>query len=117
MIELPENPTLADICHRSAVLHSTLLAEALEIQAGEDTHFAANQANARTRSSILAHARHCQTGASAARTYDSSRDSWRLMPLGVQIVTANAAAKLQCLPRHVLTQAAIRTDDARQAGV
>lgn len=113
MIALPENPTLADICHRSAVLHPSLLADALQAQAKRDLDYAATQSNPRTVSSIQAHARHCENGACAVRTYDSQRDNWALMPLGLQIVTANEAGRLQCLPRHVLTQAAIRTDDAR----
>lgn len=114
LIELPANPTLADICHRSALLHPTLLAETLKQQARDDIAFALDRCGSIDRSA-RARARHCRTGADAARTYDSARDSWSLMPLGVQIVTAGAAAKLQCLPRHILTQAAIRTDKARSS--
>lgn len=114
MIQLPDNPTLADICRRSAILHPSLLAESLEAQYAQDSQLAATTLGI-SGAAMNARARACKTGADAVRSYDDNLYDWSTMPLGVQIVVAGEAAKLQCLPRHILTAAAIRTDESRIA--
>jgi hypothetical protein len=112
LIELPLEPTMADIIERSCKLHPSLLAETLRAQAKEDRAFGSTR-DAETQRSCAVHANHCEDAARTVEAYNAERDNWRLVPLGVQIVAANVAAKLQCLPRHILTQAAIRSDNAR----
>lgn len=123
MYPLPANPTLADIIRRSIVCHPSLLAKALDAIAGEDRRFAASRAalHALTNvDAIINHAEQAETGARLTRgehvdTFDNeSAADWAIAPLGVQIIVANAAAKLQCLPRHILTQAAIRSDESKE---
>ena len=115
MYPLEENPTLAQIIARSVICHPTLLAETLEGQAAEDRRFAATRPEI-SHKSILSHALACAEAAKGVRgewdTFDpASAVDWDLMPLGIRIVAANAAARLQCLPRHIVTQAAIREDE------
>ncbi len=115
MYPLEENPTLAQIIVRSVMCHPSLLAETLEGLAAEDRRFAATRPEI-SHTSILSHAKTCADAARGVRgdltAFDpSSAADWDLMPLGIRIVAANVAAKLQCLPRHILTQAAILEDE------
>ncbi|CAN5950723.1 unnamed protein product [Sphagnum jensenii] len=117
MYPLKENPTLAQIIVRSVICHPSLLAETLEGIAAEDHRFAATRPET-IHPGILVHAKHCAVAAHGVRSdltafEPASAADWELMPLGVQIVAAASAAELQRLPRHILTQAAIRTDDRR----
>lgn len=114
MYDLPANPTLADIVRRSVMCHPSLLAADLEGVATQDRAYATKSVGAhpKTLAAILSHANQAETGAKLVRgehstTFDeTSVADWALVPLGVRIIAANVAAKLQALPRHILTQAA-----------
>ena len=94
-----ENPTLTQIIALAAFRYRSLLAETLEDDAKE------NRRLADVNSPWLeTHAEYCETAAKAARNGATAKD-WAAMPLGVQIVAASAAAKLQSIPYSVVANA------------
>ena len=110
MYALETNPTLAQIIERSATCHPSLLIEALDGMAKEDRTFAeTSNPSPRTKQAISFHAEQCDLAKRAIEMFDAGdKEAVRLIGLGAQIIAAGFAAKLQCLPRHILTEAASR---------
>jgi hypothetical protein len=110
---LPEKPTARDIIARSILLHPSLFAEALQNRETEDRRYAASR-DGRTRQAAEASARAYQRAREFAGRDDlpiEERAACICAETGPAVVALNVACKLQCLPPHVRTAAAISLDE------
>lgn len=106
---LPENPTAVDIITRSIVAHPTLFREALIEQADQHNDYSRLTHNDGARRGAVASAYAC------LRAYDligdgddaRSRAETICQETGPAVIALNVACKLQCLPPHIRTAAAI----------
>jgi len=110
---LPSEPMPRDIIRRSIVMHPTLLAEALDRAAA--THRAAAASMMSRQACQAAHklAHDCADAANALRAVgdvDALTDDFMAAGLGVWTSVLIQAARLQCLPQSVASQACERLD-------
>lgn len=95
-----------DIIACSIAMHPSLFLEALQTRAWEDSRYAATRESETIKKSVLA------SFEAAMRACDYVR-AGEHMPfksdMNAGIIALNIACKLQCLPAHVRTQAAIAT--------
>jgi hypothetical protein len=110
MYELPANPTARDILTRSIECHNGAFRAALIEQAEAHDSWASFTNNERGRQGAVASFNAC------LRAYDfAGRDDLPVIErasciaseIGPMIIALNVACKLQDLPAHVRTQAAI----------
>lgn len=95
-----------EIIERSIAIHPSLLIEALESRAWEDSLYAATRDNPAIKKSVLAsfEATHRAIDAIKLESVDCLKSD-----MSAGIIALNVACKLQCLPAHVRTQSAIET--------
>ena len=95
-----------EIIERSITMHPSLLIEALESRAYEDSRYAATRENSAIKKSVLAsfEATHRAIDAIKLENVDCLKND-----MSAGIIALNVACKLQCLPAHVRTQSAIET--------
>lgn len=94
-----------DIIQRSVTCHPSLFREAIEARIAQDRAYAADK----TGKVLVAvnasrHAAECGLAAVDADDVDSLRHD-----MGAGIILLNIACRLQCVPPHVRTSAAVRT--------
>ena len=116
MYPLESNPTLAQIVARSAACHPSSLKEALRAGAAGDRAALRGVLPRRAQDVVLARAKYCVLALRAVELFgDGDREALGLMGLGPLLIAANIAARFQCLPRHIVTDAAIRAGEEREA--
>lgn len=111
---LPENPTARDIIARSILLHPSLFRDSLRGRQIEDNAYAVSR-EGRTRQAAEASARAYERAREFAEREDLSieeRAALICAETGPGVVALNIACKLQCLPPHVRTAAAIGLDNS-----
>ena len=95
-----------DIIERSIAMHPSLFLEALQTRAYEDSRYAATREDPAIKKSVLA------SFEAALRACDYVRNEEPMSfrsDMGAGIIALNVACKLQCLPSHVRTRAAVET--------
>lgn len=103
--------TARDIIGRSILMHPTLFREALSEQARMHSRQAllyAMPSQARSRQGAEASAKACLKAVAAIDAEDIDAI---IAECGPMVISLNVAGKLQCLPRHVLTAAAVAWDE------
>lgn len=95
-----------NIISRSVSLHPSLLIESLQTRAYEDSKYAATRDNPRIKQSVLAS---YEATMRAIDYLDYDQLDRFKDDMGAGIIALNVACRLQCLPPHVCTQAAIET--------
>lgn len=98
--------TAIDIIKRSALMHPSFFADHLALCLSNDLGYAAGHTNEAVRRSVQASARAYQRAIDALQADDVDRLT---TDMGAGVVALNVACKLQCLPPHVRTAAALRT--------
>ena len=96
--------TAVDIIARSIAMHPTLFLEALQARAWEDSCYAAMRDNAAIKRAVLASSDASIRACDRVRDEDSSGFT---EDMGAGIIALGIACKLQCLPAHIRTQAAV----------
>lgn len=104
MYALENNPTAVDILARSAACHPSAFREALETRAKTDTAYANAHENGAGKAAILASAAATQRAIAAL---DAGNIAALAADMGAGIIALNIACKLQCLPPHLRTAAAV----------
>ena len=94
------------IISRSATMHPSLFIEALESRAYEDSRYAASRDNPRIKQSVMASFEATHRAIDAIKLDELEK---LVDDMGAGIIALGVACKLQCLPPHVRTQAAIDT--------
>lgn len=109
MYPLETDPTALDILARSFTCHPSMFREALESRAKTDMLYANSHPDGTSKAAILASAAATQRaiGYLAEDKLAAFADD-----MGAGIIALNIACKLQCLPPHVRTSAAIATWEA-----
>jgi hypothetical protein len=102
-----ETVNALEILERSLVCHPTLFREALEREAASDLVYAEGKDRATYRAVMARH--NASRGAANAVDNPETAISYFRENTGAGIVALNIACKLQCIPRHVRTSAAVRT--------
>lgn len=111
---LPENPTAADIIQRSIIAHPSLFRESLIKQAEMHDDYSRISTNPRARQGAEASKNACLVAYDTIGDEDQTpreRANGICMKTGTAVIALNVAGKLQCLPRHMLTSAAIKLDE------
>lgn len=112
MVALSEKPSAREIIARSILMHPSLFAESLQARENEDRAYAASR-DGRTRQSAEASARAYQRAREFAGRDDLSeeeRAACICAETGPAVVALNVACKLQCIPPHIRTAAAVALD-------
>jgi hypothetical protein len=116
--DLPENPSAMDIIQRSIVTHPTLFRDTLIKQAEMNDDYARATTNPRAMQGVRSSFNACLlvydiigddelTAREAAETICAKT--------GTAVIALNIACKLQCLPPHIRTAAAVMLDEKTQA--
>jgi hypothetical protein len=111
---LPENPTAADIIRRSIVAHPSLFRDSLIKQAEMHDDYSRLTHNVRAAQGADASRHACLNAYDIIGDDDLSADEAAAKicaKTGTAVIALNVAGKLQCLPRHVLTAAAVKLDE------
>lgn len=107
---LPENPTAVDIITRSIVAHPSMFREALINQAHEHANYEGISSNPRAQQGARASKLAC------LNAYDTIGDAELSVneraevicgDVGTGVIALNIACKLQCIPSHIRTSAAL----------
>ncbi len=98
-----EKPCAMTIIERSARMHPTLFAECLRNIARESAQYGATLPEGRTLNAVRAH--HA-LASFAADCVESGKLAELKTNMGAGVIALHAAAKLQCLPFHVQSEAA-----------
>lgn len=105
MYPLADNCTALDIIERSIVCHPSLFLEAVESRVNEDARYGSDKTGAVKRSVDAS-----MKAAMRAAQWISAEDETRFAhDMAAGIIALNIACKLQCLPPHIRTGAAVRT--------
>ena len=113
---LPENPTSADIIRRSIVAHPSLFREALINQAAIHDDYSQLTINARAAQGADASKLACLRAydfVGCDNLTDDERAAEICKDCGTMVVALNVACKLQCLPAHIRTAAAVSWEDSK----
>ena len=95
-----------DIIARSIAMHPSLFVEALQTRAYEDARYAVTRESETIKKSVSA----SFAAAMRACDYVKAEESMPFKSdMSAGIIALNIACKLQCLPAHIRTQAAIAT--------
>lgn len=111
---LPSNPSVVDIIERSLIAHPSLFVDALTQQAQMHAEYSRTTNNVRARQGADASERACERAAEFAEREDlpaRERAACIAAETGPAVLALNVAGKLQCLPRHMLTAAAVALDN------
>jgi hypothetical protein len=100
-----------EIIARSILLHPSLFRESLIKQAEMHDNYAQLSTDARARQGAEAQRNACLKAYDAVGREDADAI---VSEIGPMVVALNVAAKLQCLPPHVRTAAAIEWDELNQ---
>ena len=95
-----------DIIARSIAMHPSLFLEALQTRAWEDSRYAATRESETIKKSVLASFEATMRSCDYVKSDESAPFK---SDMSAGIIALNIACKLQCLPAHVRTQAAIST--------
>lgn len=115
---LPANPSAADIIERSIVAHPDTLRAALIAQAEQHDDYSRITHNERAKQGAIASRKACLIA------YDTVGDDDQLnreraeaicANVGAAVIVLNIACKLQCLPPHMRTAAAVGLDEGKAA--
>lgn len=114
MTPLPEKPSAADIIARSILMHPSLYRESLIKQAEMHDDYSKLSRDPRATQGAIAQKNACLkiydfVGADDLSPAEAATEICR--ECGTMVVALNAAGKLQCLPRHMLTAAAVQWDE------
>jgi hypothetical protein len=103
--------TAIDIIGRSILMHPSLFREALANSRADDNRYAAivHETDKRTWNAVKGRAG--ATGRAIEYVEDENAESFAA-DLSAGIIALNIACKLQCLPPHIRTAAALRTWEA-----
>ena len=96
--------TALDIIARSIAMHPTTFLEALQSRAYDDSRYAATRDNPAIKRAVLTSFEATMRACDLVRLEQS--DSFGA-DMSAGIIALNVACKLQCLPPHIRTQAAI----------
>ena len=96
--------TAVDIIARSIAMHPTTFLEALQKRAWDDSRYAATRDSAAIKRAVLASFDATMRACDMVRDEDSASFA---RDMGAGIIALNTACKLQCLPPHIRTQAAV----------
>jgi hypothetical protein len=110
MYDLPANPTARDIITRSITCDSGAFRAALIEQAEAHDSWASFTNNDRGRQGAVASFKACLSAYDIIGRDDMSTDdkaAFITSDCGTMVIALNVACKLQALPAHVRTQAAI----------
>lgn len=97
-----------DIIQRSIELHPSLFIEALKTRAQEDYTFADQRSGAAARAGY-ASAKAAELAASALEHDEDASAFAMASMMSAGIIALGVACRLQCLPHHVRTAAAVAT--------
>lgn len=115
---LPANPSAIDIIERSIIAHDSLLRDSLIAQAEMHDNYARICSNVLAAQGARASKAACLTAYDLAGNEDYSareRASLICQSTGTAVIALNVACKLQCLPPHIRTAAAVMLDESRYA--
>lgn len=102
-----ETCTAIDVIKRSIVCHPSLFAEALRARQIEDMRYLGSRAdNPAIKQSVQASA---NAAGRAAEYVDTENADAFVNDMAAGIIALNVACRLQCLPSHIRTSAAVRT--------
>lgn len=106
---LPENASAVDIIERSIIAHPSLFREALIKQAEMHDNYANLTTNESARRGAIASKSACLKAYDYIGDGDDARSRAETLcdETGPAVIALNVACKLQCLPPHIRTQAAI----------
>jgi len=96
--------TAVDIIARSIAMHPTLFLEALQARAWDDSRYAATHDNAAIKRAVLASFNASMRACDMVRAENPHGFA---CDMGAGIIALGIACKLQCLPPHIRTQAAV----------
>jgi len=108
LAQLPAEPNAIDVIKRSILMHPSLFREALVSANREDNRYAAivHETDKRTWNAVKGRA----IASSRAAEYVADEDAEAFGgDMAAGIIALNIACKLQCLPPHIRTAAAVRT--------
>lgn len=113
LYSLPEKPSAHDIIKRSIIAHPSLYRESLIKQAEMHDDYSKVSRDPRATQGAIAQKNACLkiydfVGADLSPD-EAATEICR--ECGSMVVALNAAGKLQCLPRHLLTAAAVKWDE------
>lgn len=115
MYSLPANPTARDIIERSIVCHDETFRTALIQQAEVHDTSAMFTPSERARQGAMASFKACLSAYDIIGRDDMTPYEKALFigsDCGTMVIALNIACKLQCLPPHIRTQAAIAWGEA-----
>lgn len=119
LYSLPENPTAADIIQRSIIAHPSLFRESLIKQAEMHDDYSRITTNPRARQGADASRNACLIVYDIVGDQNATAETRATQicdrGTGPAVIALNVAGKLQCLPRHMLTAAAIKLDEGNRA--
>lgn len=107
---LPEKPTAHDIIKRSIIAHPTMFADMLRDRANEDYRYARDAINVRAAQGAKASGNAAMTAYHLIKEHNDDPENCASIiceDCGAMVIALNIAYKLQCLPPHIRTQAAV----------
>ena len=112
---LPENPSAVDIIERSIMAHPSLFRDALIAQAHTHADYEKIARDARAAQGAQASKNACLSVYNTIGEYLDDKTARECAEsicgkTGTAVIALNVACKLQCLPNHVRTAAAIGLD-------
>lgn len=113
---LPENPSAADIIERSIIAHDSTFRDALIKQAEMHDDYSRLSTNPLGKRGAEASKRACLIAYDTAGDEDQTareRAESICMDTGTAVIALNVACKLQCIPPHIRTAAAIKLDEGK----
>lgn len=113
---LPENPSAMQIIERSIVAHPSAFYDGLIAQAEMHGDYSDLSQNLQAKQGATAQCRACLAICETLRLVPHLiGGSKEASEINTMIIALNAACKLQCLPPHIRTQAAIKWDEEHVA--
>lgn len=110
---LPENPSAVDIIERSIIAHPSLFRESLIKQAEMHDDYSRLTTNPRARQGAEASKTACLNAYDFVGSDLEPREAAEQIckKTGTAVIALNVACKLQCLPPHIRTAAAVMLDE------
>lgn len=112
MYNLPENPSAADIIERSIIAHPSLFRDMLIKQAEQHDDYSRLTGNLGAQRGAIASKNACLRAYDFIGEGDNARSRAETLctETGPAVIALNVACKLQCLPPHIRTAAAVSLD-------
>jgi len=110
---LPEKPSAADIIERSIIAHPSLFRDALIAQANMHADYVELSHNERAKQGARASKNACLIAYDTVGDEDQTereRAESICANTGTAVISLNVACKLQCIPPHIRTAAAVMLD-------